>query len=107
MNQIGMYPVSYKFQLEFHRLWSRAFDTGAHMFLSTYHPSRSSSAGQHINISHYLLHYKNHAIAQAGFQLRRPGFDPKSVHVGFVVDKVAMGQVFSEYFGFSCQFSFH
>jgi hypothetical protein len=27
--------------------------------------------------------------------------------VGFVVDKVAMGQVFSEYFGFSCQFSFH
>jgi hypothetical protein len=28
-------------------------------------------------------------------------------HVGFVVDKVALGQVFSEYFGFSCQFSFH
>jgi hypothetical protein len=26
--------------------------------------------------------------------------------VGFVVDKVAVGQVFSEYFGFSCQFSF-
>jgi hypothetical protein len=23
--------------------------------------------------------------------------------VGFVVDKVALGQVFSEYFGFSCQ----
>jgi hypothetical protein len=23
--------------------------------------------------------------------------------VGFVVDKVAMGQVFSEYFGFPCQ----
>jgi hypothetical protein len=27
--------------------------------------------------------------------------------VGFVVDKVAMGQDFSEYFGFPCQFSFH
>jgi hypothetical protein len=27
--------------------------------------------------------------------------------VGFVVDKVALGQVFSEYFGFPCQFSFH
>jgi hypothetical protein len=27
--------------------------------------------------------------------------------VGFVVDKVALGQVFSEYFGFPCQSSFH
>jgi hypothetical protein len=27
--------------------------------------------------------------------------------VGFVVDKVVLGQVFSEYFGFPCQFSFH
>jgi hypothetical protein len=26
--------------------------------------------------------------------------------VGFVVDKVALGQVFSEYFGFPCKFSF-
>jgi hypothetical protein len=26
--------------------------------------------------------------------------------VGFVVDNVALGQVFSEYFGFSCQSSF-
>jgi hypothetical protein len=25
----------------------------------------------------------------------------------FVVDKVALGQVFTEYFGFPCQFSFH
>jgi hypothetical protein len=28
-------------------------------------------------------------------------------HVGFVVDKVALEQVFSEYFGFPCQSSFH
>jgi hypothetical protein len=27
--------------------------------------------------------------------------------VGFVVDKVALGQVFSEYFGFPSQSSFH
>jgi hypothetical protein len=27
--------------------------------------------------------------------------------VGFVVDKVALGKVFSEYFGFPCQSSFH
>jgi hypothetical protein len=27
--------------------------------------------------------------------------------VGFVVDKVALGQVFSEYFGFPCQSSFY
>jgi hypothetical protein len=27
--------------------------------------------------------------------------------VGFVVEKVALGQVFSEYFGFPCQSSFH
>jgi hypothetical protein len=36
-----------------------------------------------------------------------PRFDPRSGHVGFVVDKVALGQVSSEYFGFPCQFSFH
>jgi hypothetical protein len=27
--------------------------------------------------------------------------------MGFVVDKVALGQVFFEYIGFPCQFSFH
>jgi hypothetical protein len=35
----------------------------------------------------------------------RPGFDPGSVHLGFVVDKVAMGQVFfSELSVFPCIF---
>jgi hypothetical protein len=28
------------------------------------------------------------------------------MHVGFVVDRVALGQVFSDYFGFPCQSSF-
>jgi hypothetical protein len=38
---------------------------------------------------------------------RRPGFDPGSVHVGFMVDKVALGQVFPpEYFGFPLSISF-
>jgi hypothetical protein len=31
----------------------------------------------------------------------------RSGHVGFVVDKVALGQVFSEYFSFPCQSLFH
>ena len=29
----------------------------------------------------------------AGLSLWRPGFDPRTVHVGFVVEKVALGQV--------------
>jgi hypothetical protein len=37
----------------------------------------------------------------------RLGFQPRSGRVGFVVGKVALGQAFSEYFGFLCQFSFH
>jgi hypothetical protein len=43
----------------------------------------------------------------ADFPPWRPGLDPRSSHVGFVVEKVTLGQVFSEYFGFGCQFSFH
>jgi hypothetical protein len=46
------------------------------------------------------------AVAQrldAGFPPRRPGF-ACGQHVGFVLDKAALGQVFSEYFGFPCQF---
>jgi hypothetical protein len=43
----------------------------------------------------------------AGFPPRWPGFESRSGHVGFVVDKVALRQVFSEYFGFPCQFAFH
>jgi hypothetical protein len=43
----------------------------------------------------------------AAFLPRRPGFDHRSLHVGFVVVKVALRQVSSEYFGFHCQLSFH
>jgi hypothetical protein len=41
----------------------------------------------------------------AGFSPRLPGF-ASGQHVEFVVDKAALGQDFSEYFGFPCQ-SFH
>jgi hypothetical protein len=34
------------------------------------------------------------------------GFDPNSDNVRFV-DKVSLGQVFCQYYGFPCQFSFH
>jgi hypothetical protein len=43
----------------------------------------------------------------AGFPPRRPRFESRSGYVGFVVGKEALGQVFSEHFGFPCQFSFH
>jgi hypothetical protein len=38
---------------------------------------------------------------------RRPEFEPPSGHVGFVEDKVALGQVHSENFGFPCQSIIH
>jgi hypothetical protein len=38
------------------------------------------------------------------FSSGRPVFDPRSGHV---MDKVAMGQVFSECFCFACELSFH
>jgi hypothetical protein len=34
------------------------------------------------------------------------GFEPRSFHVGFLVDRGSLGQAFSQYFGFPCQ-SFH
>jgi hypothetical protein len=43
----------------------------------------------------------------ADFPRRGPGFEPRSDHVVSVADKVAPGLVFSVYFGFPCQFSFH
>jgi hypothetical protein len=62
------------------------------------------------NMEHRLLLFK--AVPQLrrsvpGFPPRWPGFEPKSIHVGFVVDKVTLRQVFSEYFSSPCQFSFH
>jgi hypothetical protein len=45
-----------------------------------------------------------HVLIFLVFPPWRPGFEPGSGRVVlFVVDKVALGQVFSEYFGFPCQ----
>jgi hypothetical protein len=44
--------------------------------------------------------------AVAGFSQQGPGSSPRSSHVESVVDKTALGKVFSEYFGFPCH-SFH
>jgi hypothetical protein len=46
------------------------------------------------------------AIAQT-FSLSLPTAAARVQARGFVVDKVALGQVFSEYFNFPCQSSFH
>jgi hypothetical protein len=43
----------------------------------------------------------------AGISSRRPDFDPRSVHVRFVVDKVALGQVFFRVLRFFPCVSFH
>jgi hypothetical protein len=57
-----------------------------------------------------LSSYLGRGIAQTvgrRFPPRRSGFEPRSNHVEFVVDKGELRQVFSEYVGFSCQFSSH
>jgi hypothetical protein len=50
------------------------------------------------------------AMAQAVshcLSLWRPGFAPRSVHVGFVVDKVALGQVLFQVLRFLPSITFH
>jgi hypothetical protein len=54
-------------------------------------------------LSHQAVPYLKRLVA--GFPLQQPRFASRQ-HVGFVVDKTALGQIFSEYFGFPCQ-SFH
>jgi hypothetical protein len=48
-----------------------------------------------------------HDIAQAVVRRWRPGFEPISNHMGFVVDEVALGQVLSENIGFPCKLSLY
>ena len=42
-----------------------------------------------------------------GLLLRRFGFNPRPVLVGFMVNQIALGQILSEYFGFPMSLSFH
>jgi hypothetical protein len=55
----------------------------------------------------YAIYCQSGGRAVAGFQQRMSKFEPSSCHVVLVVDKVALGHVFSEYLGFPYQFSFH
>jgi hypothetical protein len=48
--------------------------------------------------------YAYHITGGAGIS---NGFEPRSGHVGFVVDREALGQVSSKYFGFPRQFSLY
>jgi hypothetical protein len=41
-----------------------------------------------------------------GFPSRRPWLDPRPGYVGFVVDKVTLWWIFSEYLGSAFQFQF-
>jgi hypothetical protein len=62
----------------------------------------------HSGIQIILRYYLNSSRSYSGnITNGRDWFAPGSGQVGFVVDKMALGQVFSEYFGFSCQSSFH
>jgi hypothetical protein len=57
------------------------------------------------NVSLITQQYDNHdQLKEHSGSL---GSSPGQVIVEFLVDRVALGQVFSEYFGFPCQFSFH
>jgi hypothetical protein len=45
-------------------------------------------------------------LLAAGFSPLLPEFDPKSGDVGFMMGKIALGQVFAEYFCFPYLFAF-
>jgi hypothetical protein len=49
---------------------------------------------------------RNRKKEVAGFPPQRFGFDPRSNHVGSVVDRVALRRFFHELFGFPYQFAF-
>jgi hypothetical protein len=45
--------------------------------------------------------HMSHVGLVVGFSPQKPGFAPGSIHAGFVVDKVALGQVFLRVLRFS------
>jgi hypothetical protein len=45
--------------------------------------------------------------AVTAFPLQEHGFNPRSGHVGCVVGKVVLGQIFFKYFRFCCKLLFH
>jgi hypothetical protein len=70
-------------------------------------PSRSafSTTKHYCNVSKLIMAVPWLTRLVAGLSPRRPGFDPGSVRVRIVVDKLALGQVFSPNTSvFPCQF---
>jgi hypothetical protein len=72
------------------------------------HLSRRNNHTQEFSPNESILTNRNTSLAVpwlrslvAGLSPRRPVFAPGSVHVGLVVDKVALGQVFLRVFQFS------
>jgi hypothetical protein len=65
------------------------------LFASAGDRTRSSITKRHIRAVTWLRRLV------AGLSLRSPGFEPRSIHVGFVVEKVALGQVFLRVLRFS------
>jgi hypothetical protein len=62
------------------------------------------------NVLKHLPGSYGRAVAQAvsrRFPTAAARVRVRAEHVGFVVDKAALGQVFSEYFSFPCQSLFH
>jgi hypothetical protein len=84
-------------------------------FYHSSYPCQWSVKIFHVSKSDVLFHNWNYAVIAVpylrhlvtDFPPRRPRFEPRSGHVGFVVEKMVLRQVFSEYFGFPCQFPFH
>jgi hypothetical protein len=63
---------------------------------------------RHVSAPSYTGRDTALTVKSPAFPTRWPGFEARPGRAGFVVGKVALGQVFSEDFGFSCQsFSFH
>jgi hypothetical protein len=75
--------------------------TGNNFFLD-------SGVGNMAPCPHFCLKHMENTVTYitvTSFPSRWPKFKLGSGHVGFVVDKAAQGQVFSEYFGFPASHS--
>jgi len=75
--------------------------------LSALNQKDKGSKPGNLTKSNAFLEIGEHWIKKILSPLRRSGFNPSSVRVGFVVHKVALGQVFLQYFSFPLSVSFH
>jgi hypothetical protein len=77
---VPLEPILPEFQNQFHTV---------HRF-----SQRKASSPRHWNMTSML---RRLAVS---FPPQRPGFNSRLDHMGFVVNEVTLGQVFSEYFSF-------